>query len=84
MKQSDQQRLPDSQTYASCFATKIQAVYRSGSLDAGVKCFMNWRIYETVQSVEVMFEQREISVVSGSFIDSFEAMDVHVYRWRVT
>ena len=39
---------------------------------------------ETVQSVEVMFEQREISVVSGSFIDSFEAMDVHVYRWRVT
>ena len=39
---------------------------------------------ETVQSIEVMFEQREISVVRGSFIDSFEAMDVHVYRWRVT
>ena len=26
------------------------------------------------------FEQREVEVVNGSFVDSFEAMDTHVYR----
>jgi hypothetical protein len=28
----------------------------------------------------VMFEQREVQVVNGSIVDTFEAMDTHVYR----
>jgi hypothetical protein len=30
--------------------------------------------------VTVMFEQRDVAVVNGSFVDHFEEMDTHVYR----
>ena len=33
--------------------------------------------------VEVLWENRWISVdAKGSFVDTFNPLDVHVYRWR--
>lgn len=32
--------------------------------------------------VQVLFEKRDVTVVNKSFVDSFDAMDTHIYRLR--
>jgi hypothetical protein len=33
-------------------------------------------------SVTVLFEDRDVAVVNGSFVDRFEEMDTHVYLFK--